>query len=233
LKSLISRVLWNMKKNIPGVDRRRIKSYLAKNEVRKVHVGCGANILNGWLNLDYWSRWKIYSYVQPVSVSHIDATGAFPFKNDEIDYVFSEHMIEHITFPQGMNMLAECYRILKPGGKLRISTPDLSFLIDLYKSEKSEIQKSYIKWSTDTFIKEAPCCEEVFVINNFVRDWGHHFIYDERLLRYSLERSGFAEITKCKLRESDHDELRNLENESRMPKGFLSLESLTLEATKI
>jgi hypothetical protein len=48
-----------------------------------------------------------------------------------------------------------------------------------------------------------------------------------------LEKAGFTKIVRCDLRESKDGALRNLENEKRMPKGFLKLESFTLEGTKV
>lgn len=205
-------------------DKEVIEEYFKHHNIRKLHIGCGNNILDCWLNSDYYPNSR--------HLLHIDATKTFPFGDNEFDYVFSEHMIEHISYEQGHEMLKECYRVLKDGGKIRISTPDLSFLIDLYKSDKSELQKKYIKWATETFIGSAPFCDSTFVINNFMRDWGHLFIYDEKILRYSLEIAGFENITKCDLNNSEVDALRNLENEKRVPEGFLQLESLTLEGTK-
>ena len=142
-------------------------------------------------------------------------------------------MIEHISYSNGLAMLRECHRILRNNGKIRISTPNLQFLIDLYKDNKSKLQREYIKWAIDSFIKSAPCYDDTFVINNFVRDWGHLFIYDEKTLRSSLEKAGFTKIIRCDLNESKDETLRNLENEKRMPKGFLKLESVTLEGTKV
>jgi hypothetical protein len=66
-----------------------------------------------------------------------------------------------------------------------------------------------------------------------VRDWGHQFIYDEKTLRLSLERAGFTNIVRCDLNHSEIDSFKNLENESRLPAGFLKLETLTLEGTKL
>ena len=91
----------------------------------------------------------------------------------------------------------------------------------------------YIKWATDSCIKSAPYYDDTFAINNFVRDWGHLFIYDEKTLRSSLEKAGFTKIFRCDLNESKDETLRNLEHEERMPKGFLKLESVTLEGTKV
>jgi len=206
------------------LDNPIIENYLAKHKERKLHIGCGRNIRADWLNSDFYPR--------SGDVIHLDATGIFPFDNDTFDYIFSEHMIEHVSYLNGFKMLGECHRVLRNNGKIRISTPDLQFLIDLYRADKSGLQIEYIKWATDNFIEGAPYYDDTFVINNFVRDWGHLFIYDEKTLRISLERAGFTNITKCELNESKDEALQNLENEKRMPKGFLKLESFTLEGTK-
>lgn len=142
-------------------------------------------------------------------------------------------MIEHVSYSNGLSMLMECHRVLKNNGKIRISTPNLQFLVDLYRPDKSELQKEYIKWATDNFFKDAPYYDDTFVINNFFQQWGHLFIYDEKTLQATLEKAGFTDIQRCELNESQNEHLKNLENEKRMPEGFLKLESLTLEGTKV
>lgn len=222
----IGRILRSQKKRKFGLaDRKIVKEYLYRNEIRKLHVGCGTNTLSGWLNSDY--------YPHSAGILHLDATRPFPLGNNEFDYIFSEHMIEHIPYSQGLFMLTESFRVLRNKGTIRISTPDLSFLIDLYKNEKSDLQREYIKWATNTYIKYAPYYDDTFVINNFVRDWGHLFIYDEKTLRSSMEKAGFTGITRFALNQSEDDSLRNLENEKRLPSGFLKLESMTLEGKKL
>ena len=136
-------------------------------------------------------------------------------------------MIEHISYPQGLFIMSECYRILKANGKIRISTPNLAFLIDLYKEDKSGLQQEYIKWATDQFIQYAPYAADTFVINNFVRDWGHQFIYDEKTPRSAMEKVGFTNITTFELNKSEAETLRDLEHENRMPESFLRLETFT------
>jgi predicted SAM-dependent methyltransferase len=198
--------------------------YLSNSEVKKLHLGCGRNLLEGWLNTD----------INPVNGSsyRLDSTHPFPLPDDAFHFVFSEHMIEHITFAQGQQMLSECFRVLRPGGVIRISTPDLSFLMDLYKEDRSDTHSAYIEWATKLIVPESPLASAAFVINNFVRAWGHRFIYNEQTLRFSLEQSGFSHIVRRQLSESEHYELRTLENESRLPPGFLQLETLTLEGIK-
>jgi SAM-dependent methyltransferase len=215
---------WRRGRDHGKVDRALIERYLREAGTRKLQIGCGRNPLPGWLNCDL--------YPDSHDVLHMDARGRFPLPDGAFDYVFSEHMIEHVSYAEGASMLAECHRVMKPGGRIRVSTPDLRFLIDLYGEQKSPLQQAYIRWATQTFTPGAPAADETFVINNYVRDWGHLFIYDERTLRASLERAGFGAVLRQDLNESASEALRNLENEERMPPGFLKLETLTLEATR-
>lgn len=206
------------------IDERIIKKYLSSKRVRKLQIGCGRNILPGWLNSD----------LDPLArdVMHLDSTKFFPFEDCIFDYVFSEHNIEHIAYPEGMRMLSECYRILNHGGKIRIATPDLLFLINLHRSNKSKLQNEYIKWLIDAYIPEATSHDDVFIINKFLGGFGHKFIYDEKLLRYALKKVGFINVTKCNLLESEDEELSGLENKTRYPDKFLALDTMVFEGTK-
>lgn len=207
------------------LDRRIRGHYLAQSPEPKLHIGCGYHTLSGWLNTDYLPG------LRRRDVMHLDATRPYPFDVGTFDYVYSEHMIEHIGYPEGVKMLTECHRVLKPSGKICISTPNLAFLLDLVRPDKSEVQRAYIKFSSE-LINGAADDNPVFVINSFMRDWGHMFIYDETTLRDALSRAGFTAVAKHSLHESDAIALRNLENEGRMPPDFLHLETLTLEGSK-
>ena len=207
-----------------GREKRIVRKYLSTHEVHKLHLGCGGHILPGWLNTDL--------YPETPAIARLDVTRPFPFQDGVFDNIYTEHMIEHIPYAQGFQMLQECYRVLKSDGTLRVCTPNLAFLIGLYKPDKSDTEKRYIKETSDIWIKFAPYYDEVFVINNFVRDWGHQFIYDERTLATALRKAGFTRIVRLNLNESQEEALRNLENEERYPEGLLRLETLTLEAKK-
>ena len=220
----IYKTVRSLRRVILRVDKAVAREHFTRQPVKKLHLGCGNHIIEGWLNSDY------FPYTE--RVLRLDVSKRFPFADGSFDYAFSEHMIEHIPFAHGQHMLNECFRVLKPNGKIRITTPDLAFLIALFQDEKTELQKKYIRWSSETMNDKVPYGEDTFVINNFVRDWGHQFIYDEKALRASLQRAGFHEITRCNLNESRFEEFRNLENEKKEPEGFLRLESFTLEGTK-
>jgi predicted SAM-dependent methyltransferase len=214
----------SLRRVILQVDKAVVREHFARQPVKKLHLGCGNHIIEGWLNSDY------FPYSE--HVLQLDVSRRFPFADGSFDRAFSEHMIEHIPHAHGQHMLNECFRVMKPNGKVRITTPDLAFLIALFQDEKTELQKKYIRWTAEASSTNVPFAMDTYVINNFVRDWGHQFIYDEKALRASLQRAGFQEITRCNLNESSVEEFRNLENETKIPEGFLRLESFTLEGTK-
>ncbi len=58
---------------------------------------------------------------------------SLPFPDESLDAVHSSHMIEHISAADGRSLFREIYRCLRPGGALRLSTPDLALLIDRYQ----------------------------------------------------------------------------------------------------
>ena len=86
-------------------DRAIGARYLAQCDTPKLHIGCGGHVLSGWLNTDYDPELPM--------VMHLDARQHFPFKEETFDYIFSEHVIEHISYRDGMKMLTECFRVLK------------------------------------------------------------------------------------------------------------------------
>jgi predicted SAM-dependent methyltransferase len=204
-------------------NARIIAPYMAAHGVRKLHVGCGYHLLPGWLNGDLWR-------CDP-SVLWLDACARYPFPDASLDHVFSEHVIEHMPLDQGRAMLAECHRVLRPGGRIRIATPDLRFLWALHAPEKTELQRRYLAWSVEHLLK-TDAATDAMVINNFFRDWGHCFIYDQETLTRALTAAGFVDVVACPLGESEEPHLRGLENEARMPPGFLRLETLVLEARR-
>jgi predicted SAM-dependent methyltransferase len=202
-----------------------INEYFENHAVRKLHLGCGPNKLPGWLNSDALHH-------DPGPTFILDVSQRFPFDDNTFDHAYSEHMIEHIPFEHGQIMIQEAYRVLKPGGKIRITTPDINFLIDVLKNPDNELYKRYLEWSTPLLMPWAPYIDPIFLFNNFVRAWGHVFIYDKKTLASSLLSAGFHTITEHKICESEDPELRDLENYIRMGKDFLQLESMTLEAIK-
>ena len=205
--------------------------YFKNHEIKKLHVGCGSNFFEEWLNTDT-------KFVKN-KIAYLDAGKKFPFSNDCFDYIFSEHIFEHLDFDEAYNMLAECNRVLKPEGVLRIATPRLDFLIELYNDPGKQIHKDYVNWATKRFLKKIVNNFDekeylnVFVISNFFRSFGHKIIHDKDSLNLMLKKTGFNNICEAEVGLSNHPHLIELEKHDRViPKKFNDLETMVFEAKK-
>lgn len=214
-------IIWQLSQRL--VRSYKIWLYIKSHDIICLQVGTGNNILEGWFNTDYYPYNK--------NIVFLDAASKFPFDDNTFDYIFTEHMIEHISYEKGICMLKECYRILKPGGVIRISTPDIQFLVDLFKIEKTVVQQSYIRWTIDKFMPKTNIYSETFVVNNFFHSFGHQFIYDFMTIKNILEKMGFVNIGRCVIGESDYKMLRKLE-QHKIPDKFNNLETMVIEAKK-
>lgn len=212
-----------LRRSILRSDERMRTDYLHITTTPKLHIGGGWRLLDGWLNTDL--------DLIP-AVMQMDATQRFPFGDGTFQYVYTEHMIEHVPYPQGTYMLRECHRVMRKGGVIRVITPDLAAIVGLYRGDLSADQKKYLSWFCQTFVPAEYPPNAVSAINAMFRLWGHQFIYDEATLADAMRAAGFTSVTRWLLSESNHSDLQNLGNEQRYPEGLLNCESLALEGCK-
>ena len=204
----------------------QIAAYLKTPGPKKLQIGTSNNVLEGWLNTDIEPRHQ--------TVTYLDTTRRLPFDDGAFDYILAEHMIEHIEHSAAEFMLRECFRVLKPGGRLRVATPDLGVLLALRSPEKTLDQERYIDWCSQRFAPNAKECREVFVINNAVRAWGHCFLYDAETLLSALRASGFHDVKFYKPGISDDPNLRGLESHGKEigDEGINQFETMVAECRK-
>jgi len=201
-----TRRVWGMLR-YSSINGRLIRQYLDTHDVRKLQIGAGPTALAGWLSTDISPRND--------TTACLDATKPFPFEDATFDYIYSEHMIEHITWQQGLTMLRECRRVLKPDGVIRIATPDLKVLLDLYAGAKTPAQEKYVRWITDTFLEGVEVYRPAFVINNAFHNWGHQCIYDTEMMTMALLATGFMDIQQCGYGDSQNSHLRGIESHGK------------------
>lgn len=163
----------------------------------KLHMGCGRNVLPGWLNLD----------LEPAvdGVIAWDMRYRLPLEDGSAVLIHNEHFLEHLTPDEGLDFLRECRRLLAPDGVLRIAMPDLHELVRKYWEEdwrdQPVIKLHHLEW-----IKTR-----AEMINVGFRNWGHKWNYDREELHRRLEEAGFHRIEDAAWGESEHITLRKLE----------------------
>jgi len=206
-------------------DAELVRAYLAGHPVAKLQLGASGNDLPGWLNSDLAP--PSHEYVR------LDASEPFPLPDGAFDYVFSEQMIEHLGWEAGRQMLAECRRVLKPGGTLRIATPDLARIISLYGPDRSPECEVYLDRFVRRFLPDATAADAVArALNLLFHGWGHQFLYDAPALRGALLEAGFARVVACRPGESADPNLRGIERHGHIVGEELNdFETMVFEAT--
>lgn len=80
---------------------------------KKLNLGCGTDIREGWVNLDFAS-------IPGVDVVHNIEKLPLPFNNSVFEEVLCQDILEHVEY---VPILKEIHRILVPGGKIKIRVP--------------------------------------------------------------------------------------------------------------
>ncbi len=99
--------------------RRAIDALLEKMRAAAevgLHLGAGSQKIHGLINCDLFDE---------KADRKVDARNLEGFADGSIDYIESHHMIEHLSFVEAAGAVAEWSRVLKPGGYLVLTCPDL------------------------------------------------------------------------------------------------------------
>ncbi len=142
----------------------------------------------GWINVD--------AEALPGVDRVVDVRRGLPF--DDVELIFAEHFLEHLTLAEGLAFLRECRRVLRYDGTLRLSTPNLDWVWLTHYRPPSEM----------TSDQSLDAC---LALNRAFHGWGHRFLYNRQMLTAALHAAGFARCEEHGYGESRFPELRGLE----------------------
>jgi SAM-dependent methyltransferase len=173
--------------------------------MKKLHLGAYHIVHKGWINTDV--TWQIFVARVPGlatllhklklisteaftyhrqglfrQIRYLNVVKRFSFADNTFDYVYSSHMLEHLCPDEAESCLREVYRVMKPGGVLRLALPDLDYIIEQYDPTNPEatLVSIYQGRSRKT--------------NPLARHWWH---YNAKSLAELLQRLGFRELVRC------------------------------------
>ena len=149
----------------------------------KLQVGSGDHRVapaqykrGGWVNLDI---------VRVPGVNVMGSGYCLPFKTDAFEEVHCFHVLEHVTRDKYKPMLAEMYRVLKPGGYLYVETPDFQGTVaKLTEAFATGNVRDIHVWTTSVYGKsERP-------------GMSHHWGFYDELLMGEFRNLGFKDVTR-------------------------------------
>lgn len=153
---------------------RRAKSLLACSP-RRLHLG-SANIYKaGWINIDHHG---------PGADLIWDLRRPLPFPAGSMQAIFHEHVLEHLVLADAVSLTRECFRVLEPGGVLRIGVPDFGRYARDYSGSGSFID----------LVRPIPPTP-LLALAEVACGYGHQSLWDDVTLMAALDEIGFeAEV---------------------------------------
>lgn len=180
-----------------------IKNWQAKKgvvDLQKIQIGGGSHVLEGYFNVD----------IVPPADLVWDVREGLPFPDACCEFIFSEHFLEHIDYPISVKrFIGECFRILKPNGKIVIGVPDGGLAAKKYATrDKKFYQQMIEKWYS-----KRDCLEHfntyIDLLNYVFRDQDddkkynpHFWAYDFEKLESLFKEAGFPKAGRWPFDES-------------------------------
>jgi hypothetical protein len=152
-----------------------------------LHFGAGLNQLpEPWQNL---------------GPAH-DIRKRLKFETSSARAILAEHVIEHVPFLQGLGFFRECWRILRPGGVLRVGFPDVGrFLLcvsgELEFSMAALVYANALAEREGSDLPTAPPRRVRAALEQLLTGWGHQAAWTEQTAASSLLVAGFSEVRRC------------------------------------
>lgn len=177
----------------------------------KLHLGCGPRCIPGFVHID----------AQPAP--HVDIVGPverLPMGDNSVSLIYASHVLEHFGRNEYKAVLKEWFRVLKPGGILRLSVPDFAACAAIYYESGLADGLSGLVG----LIVGGQRNEHDF----------HKMIFDEDFLCRELLDTGFRIVRRWDWRETEHVGIDDFSQAyiPHMQKENGKLMSLNLEAVK-
>jgi len=174
--------------------------------MRKIQLGAGGEKVPGWENYDI----------------EVDMRKRLPFEDNSIDFIMTEHAVEHITQHEAYQFFEECMRVLKFGGVFRITIPDIKKVYMNCDDHYRGFVKAYLHKEVTTKI----------AVEQLIFNFGHRSFWTADLLMATLSIVGFK-IEATDYNRSRIPELNGIEQHWK-PIGIAAavMESISVEATK-
>lgn len=205
-----------------AVSAERLRKLAGPKDL-KLHLGAGGDIKVGWVNLDLAfkpspKRRRARSDQDTVLVEY-DLRRGLPLPAESCDYIYSSHFFEHLEYRDGLRLMRDCHRSLRPGGIFRVALPTFKGLFSRYLQADEEAGLSPAL--SGQILRLLPDLEpgtETMVdwINYGVYQRGEHrYIYDEEKVILLLQRIGYSSVE-----ESQYEEGMDPDTEARRKYSF-------------
>jgi len=175
----------------------------------KLHLGCFRKKIHGFVNID------VRADVEPDLVD--DVSKLKKFKSNSVDLIYTSHVLEHFSRVDSVKALIRWHEVLKKGGTVRISVPDVEACIEHYIYHKDLDALKNLLYGSQKHPYDF-----------------HYTGWDFKTLKRDLELIGFKDVRRYDWTKTEHAHVDDYSAAYLPHKDFKNgrLMSLNVEATK-
>jgi predicted SAM-dependent methyltransferase len=176
----------------------------------RINIGCGQTPTQGWKNFDNslslrlskipllsdllqnlgfleGSQQRFIRFARENDIEYGDATKGLSIQDESVDVLYSSHMLEHLDQNEAEKFLREAFRVLRPGGIIRIAVPDIKKQIAHYN--ECGDANAFIEATHLCVSRPRSLAQRLRLL--LVGTRHHQWMYDGNSLSALLQKHGF------------------------------------------
>ena len=161
----------------------------------RLHLGSGTHAIPGWISVDLLVRSDILTMRLP--------RGLKRFADGSVRYIYTSHFLEHIVYPdEAQEFAKQCYRVLAPGGAIRIVVPGIEKIIQAYADDDEQ----FFRVQAD--MHPEWCTTKLDHLMYALQQNGQHkYGYDLETMTKLLSEAGFTSVVESDYNQSPVNDL--------------------------
>lgn len=192
----------------------------------RLNLGCGPVQPEGWINIDGSNRAWLASRLWPLDqllvrtgllpktdfgrhVTVLDLLKPLPFADGSVACIYAGEVWEHFEYADAARLTAECFRVLAPGGVLRLCVPDgAAFWTRYLELYREQMRVPRTRRSADALRRHVQLYfNDIATRRIWLGSIGHthKWQFDEVQLVELLEAAGFSHVERMPLHQSRID----------------------------
>lgn len=193
----------------------------------KLHLGSGTILPEGWVHLDAsWNarlaKWpalrKLLGRLGWISTETAavpwsrrvrihDLRRPLPFPDRSAEAIYSAHLLDYLYQTEARRLLKECFRVLQPGGILRVSVEEIPTILRDYLEggggDGGELPADRLARRLDFYEVRPPPGPFWLRFDRLMNAYHKRkWLYDADSLAHYLREAGFSEVARKPIRES-------------------------------
>lgn len=210
----------------------------------RLHLGCGLNVVPGWVNVD--GSWNARLAKYPLArralaslgvipraqfdvpwspdVRCFDVTKPLPYGDTSVKAIYASHLLEHLYHEDARRLLRECHRVLAPSGILRLVVPDIRAIISEYLDNvpAPDDTPAADRVNERLLLRERSRGTRGLLYSFYTSatDFhSHKWMYDGESLAWHMRNAGFTEVSIRDFCDSGIEDIEAIEQASRVLHG--------------